>query len=64
MAHIKVFREFKNLRINRPMLDGIVGSALQTHPNANEVIIRCIGVTTTALDALNSYSIKVTIVPI
>lgn len=63
MANKKIALEFKNRHLDRPTLDGIVGAQLRQVPDATEIIVRCRSATKTALDAANSYRIRVTIVP-
>lgn len=62
MALKKIALEFKNRDLDRPTLDGIVGAQLRAVPDATEIIIRCRSVTKTALEAVNSYGIRITIV--
>ncbi|MGL4379281.1 MAG: hypothetical protein ACRCT1_22780 [Microcoleaceae cyanobacterium] len=61
MAQKKIALEYKT-RLDRPALDGIVGAQTRAAPDATEIIIRCRSVTKTALDAVNSYGIRITIV--
>lgn len=62
MAQKKIALEFKNRDLDRPTLDGILGAQLRAVPGATEIIIRCRSVTKTALEAVNSYGIRITIV--
>ncbi|MGK7899786.1 MAG: hypothetical protein AB4372_40760 [Xenococcus sp. (in: cyanobacteria)] len=59
-----VFKEVetKDTRLDRPMLDQIVGAQLRTNPDAKELIIRCRSATRTVYEAINNYNIKITIV--
>jgi hypothetical protein len=63
MAHQKTLLEYKDRHLDRPTLDGIVGAALRTNPDATEIIVRCRSATKTAYEAASSWSIRVTIVP-
>lgn len=63
MAQKKIALEFKNRHLDRPTLDGIVGAQLRAVPDATEIIIRCRSVTKPAIEAANSYQIRITIVP-
>jgi hypothetical protein len=63
MAKKKIALEFKDRHLDRPTLDGIVGAQLRAVPDATEIIVRCRSAAKTALDAADSYGIKITIVP-
>lgn len=62
MAHKEIALEYKDRHLTRPMLDQIVGAKLRAAPNATEIIIRCRSVAKTALEAVDSYGIRITIV--
>lgn len=62
MAHKKIALEFKDRHLTRPMLDQIVGAQLRAVSDATEIIIRCDSVAKTALEAIDSYGIRITIV--
>lgn len=62
MARRKIALEFKDRHLTRPMLDQIVGAQLRAVPDATEIIIRCRSAAKTALEAANSYGIRITIV--
>lgn len=63
MARQKIALEFKYRNLSRPMLDQIVGAQLRAVPDATEIIIRCRGVAKTVYDAIDSYGVKITVVP-
>ena len=63
MARQKIALEFKDRHLTRPMLDQIVGAQLRAVPDATEIIIRCRSAAKTALEAVNSYGLRITIVP-
>lgn len=63
MARKKIAVEFKDRHLTRPMLDQIVGAQLRAAQDATEIIIRCRSAAKTALEAVNLYSIRITIVP-
>jgi hypothetical protein len=63
MAHQKTLLEYKDRHLTRPELDGIIGAALRTNPDATEIIVRCRSATQPAYEAASSWGIKVTIVP-
>jgi hypothetical protein len=62
MPKKKIALEYKNRHLDRPTLDGIVGAQRRAVPDATEIIVRCRSVTKTALNAVDSYGIRVTIV--
>lgn len=62
MAQKKIAMEFKDRHLTRPMLDQIVGAQLRAVPDATEIIIRCRSAAKTALEAVDSYRIRITIV--
>lgn len=62
MAYRKIALEYKDRHLDRPTLDGIVGAQTRAVPDATEIIIRCRSAAKTALDAVNLYGIKVTII--
>lgn len=62
MAYQKIALEYKDRHLTRPMLDQIVGAQLRAVPDATEIIIRCRSAARTAHEAVDSYSIKITIV--
>lgn len=62
MAYKKIALEFKDRHLTRPILDQIVGAQLRAVPDATEIIIRCRSAAKTALEAVDSYGIRITIV--
>lgn len=62
MAYQKIALEYKDRHLTRPMLDQIVGAQLRAVPDATEIIIRCRSAARTVYEAVDSYSIKITIV--
>jgi len=60
----KIVVEFKNQTLSRPKLDGIVGAASRTNPDAREIIVRCREATKPALKAAaeGMYNIVVSII--
>lgn len=59
----KIVMEFKDRKLYRPVLDGIVGAALRTNPDAVKVIVRCRTAASTVYAAIKEgYPVPVIIV--
>jgi hypothetical protein len=63
VAYQKTLLEYKDRHLTRPELDGIVGAALRTNPDATEIIVRCRSAAKTVYEATHLYPVKITIVP-
>jgi hypothetical protein len=56
MAQYTIALEYKSGRLNRPMLQQIIGATVQTNPDADEIIVRCPTATRTAYEAVRDMA--------